>query len=464
MNRKSMPHNRIIILASSILLLCFDLIASPNYLCMQPITCKAANNAITSLTRTGNGASNYGNMDILSYSYASNKLQNIYDWGTSYVYDGIFEFVSNTISSSGNRYTYNSAGDLIQDANKGLSLIEYDLFGHPRRIQHHNGNVTEYVYAATGEKLRTKHTTAVEGLSVPLGQTLELTDNETMDVDSVDYWGNLRITKEDIVTHHGVVGMTYQFGGGYFAVTPQPYRPPHSTAVGVQYVPSFFYYVNDYQGNVRLVVDGNGTMAQRNDYYAYGGPWSDNAFNQGFQPFKYNGKELDRMHGLDWYDYGARMYDPAMGLFTQIDPLAEQYPHLNPYLYCAGNPVKYVDPDGKSIWTKLIKSTVKVGKQVAKSGTKALGETATYATAVADIVDDVNVLTDSEAPTSDRIWAGVSLASEFLPVSINDAKDVGKIVKHADLDNMSDIGRKAKTIARPKSINQLQKDVERGST
>lgn len=52
------------------------------------------------------------------------------------------------------------------------------------------------------------------------------------------------------------------------------------------------------------------------------------------------------MHGLDWYDYGARMYDPAMGLFTQIDPLAEQYPHLNPYQYCAGNPVKYVDPDG----------------------------------------------------------------------------------------------------------------------
>jgi len=69
---------------------------------------------------------------------------------------------------------------------KGLSLIKYDLFGHPRRIQHHNGNVTEYVYAATGEKLRVKHTTAVEGLTVPLGQTLELTTAQTMDVDSVD--------------------------------------------------------------------------------------------------------------------------------------------------------------------------------------------------------------------------------------------------------------------------------------
>ena len=246
---------------------------------------------------------------------------------------------------------HNNAGDLTQDANKGLSLVEYDLLGHPRRIQHHNGNVTEYVYAATGEKLRVKHTTAVEGLSVPLGQTLELTDAQTMDVDSVDYWGKWQLTKEDIVNHHGVVGLTYQFGGGYFAVMPKRYRPPHSVAVGIQYIPSFFYYVNDYQGNVRLVVDGNGNVEQRNDYYAYGGPWGDNASTQGFQPFKYNGKELDRMHGLDWYDYGARMYDPAMGLFTQVDPLAEQYPHLNPYMYCAGNPSRFSIPTMRSPMT-----------------------------------------------------------------------------------------------------------------
>ena len=172
---------------------------------------------------------------------------------------------------------------------------------------------------------------------------------QTLDVDSVDYWGSLRITKSHIGNNPRAVGLTYQFDGGYFALTPEPYRPPHSVAVGARYVPSFHYYVNDYQGNVRLVVDGNGSVEQRNDYYAYGGPWGDNAASQGVQPNKYNGKELDRMHGLDWYDYGARMYDPAMGLFTQIDPLAEQYPHLNPYQYCAGNPVKYVDPDGREV-------------------------------------------------------------------------------------------------------------------
>ena len=65
--------------------------------------------------------------------------------------------------------------------------------------------------------------------------------------------------------------------------------------------------------------------------------------------FKYNGKELDRVHGLDWYDYGARCYDPAFAQFTQMDPLCEQYPHLSPYAYCAGNLVNAIDPDGDSI-------------------------------------------------------------------------------------------------------------------
>ena len=78
-----------------------------------------------------------------------------------------------------------------------------------------------------------------------------------MDVDSVDYWGPLRITKSHIGNNPGAVGLTYQFGGGYFALTPEPYRPPHSVVVGVRHVPSFHYYVNDYQGNVRLAVDCN---------------------------------------------------------------------------------------------------------------------------------------------------------------------------------------------------------------
>ncbi len=64
------------------------------------------------------------------------------------------------------------------------------------------------------------------------------------------------------------------------------------------------------------------------------------------QNYKYNGKELDRMHGLNLYDYSARQYDPTTGQFTSMDPLCEKYYHISPYAYCAGNPVKYVDPTG----------------------------------------------------------------------------------------------------------------------
>ena len=126
--------------------------------------------------------------------------------------------------------------------------------------------------------------------------------------------------------------------------TKHPYT--HSPYVA-RYTPSYHYFIRDYQGNNRLVVDGSDNIEQTNNYFPYGGPWGDST-DQGFQPFKYNGKELDRVHGLDWYDYDARRYDPAYCMFTQMDPLAEQYPHLNPYVYCAGNPVRYVDPDGLS--------------------------------------------------------------------------------------------------------------------
>jgi RHS repeat-associated protein len=65
------------------------------------------------------------------------------------------------------------------------------------------------------------------------------------------------------------------------------------------------------------------------------------------QPYKYNGKELDQMHGLNQYDYAARYYDPAIARFTTTDPLAEKYYSISPYAYCANNPVRYVDPTGE---------------------------------------------------------------------------------------------------------------------
>lgn len=54
--------------------------------------------------------------------------------------------------------------------------------------------------------------------------------------------------------------------------------------------------------------------------------------------YQYSGKELDRMNGLDLYDFHARQYDPVLGRFTTPDPLSEKYYHISPYTYCANNP------------------------------------------------------------------------------------------------------------------------------
>ena len=67
------------------------------------------------------------------------------------------------------------------------------------------------------------------------------------------------------------------------------------------------------------------------------------------QPYKYTGKELDRENGLNWYDFHARMYDPTTVHTTTLDPLAEKYLSMSPYLWCGGNPVRFVDPTGMSV-------------------------------------------------------------------------------------------------------------------
>ena len=97
------------------------------------------------------------------------------------------------------------------------------------------------------------------------------------------------------------------------------------------------------------VLDVEGKVVQLNDYYPFGLPYSDTGSMKGtdIQPYKYNGKEFQTMHGLHWYDYGARMYDPIICRWNAVDPLAEKCYNVTPYSYCGNNPVNAIDPDGR---------------------------------------------------------------------------------------------------------------------
>ena len=127
--------------------------------------------------------------------------------------------------------------------------------------------------------------------------------------------------------------------------------------------PLYHYYLKDHLGSVRVVFDRTGTVEQVNDYYP-SGTLMYTSTNGTLQPYKFGGKELERTLPLDEYDFGARWMDPVVGgRFTTMDPLSEKYYSVSPYVYCGGDPVNLVDPDGRfpnvftaaisNIWQKI---------------------------------------------------------------------------------------------------------------
>ncbi|MFN8338596.1 MAG: RHS repeat-associated core domain-containing protein [Saprospiraceae bacterium] len=87
-------------------------------------------------------------------------------------------------------------------------------------------------------------------------------------------------------------------------------------------------------------------VLQENHYYAFGmnheGPWLINQADKD-NAYQYNGKEINTDHGLNWSDFGARWYDACVGRFTGVDPIAEKFPHVNPYNYAENKPINNID-------------------------------------------------------------------------------------------------------------------------
>ena len=193
--------------------------------------------------------------------------------------------------------------------------------------------------------------------------------------------------------------------------------------------PVYHYKLKDHLGSVRMVMGTNGSVSGGSNYYPYGGDFA--TYNKSLWGYRFCDMRMDRVYGLDLYDSQARFYDPETGRFDTQDRKSENDYAVSPYLYCLANPVNTLDDDGNSAWSKIAKIGFRVGKSVAKQGFSALTKTATYAEAVSDITDDIKTVGNGKASTTDRIMAGVSLASEFLPVSVGDLKDAKKLADQA---------------------------------
>ncbi len=104
----------------------------------------------------------------------------------------------------------------------------------------------------------------------------------------------------------------------------------------------------DHLGSTSYVTDADGNIAQHVEYIPYGEVFVEERNNSFSTNYLFNAKELDNETGL--YYYGARYLDPTGAMWLSVDPLFEKYAGMSPYNYCAGNPVKLVDPDGREIF------------------------------------------------------------------------------------------------------------------
>ena len=261
------------------------------------------NGNIKGLQRYGQtGASAYGLLDNLTFTLNGNQLSRVEDAVSTAAYGTNTAFVNG--ASAAGEYAYDVNGNLTKDLNKGITDIQYNVLNLPSTVSFSDGSTITYTYGADGTKLRTVH---------KIGSTTTTTD----------YCGNVIYengTQKLLLTEEGYINLT-----------------------GTQ---QYHYYLKDHQGNNRVVINQSGTVEETNHYYPFGGVFG-TAGNT--QPYKYNGKELDTKKGLNWYDYGARHYDAALGRFTTNDRFAEKYYSMSPYQYGANNPVNNIDVNGDTI-------------------------------------------------------------------------------------------------------------------
>ncbi|MBO0360805.1 RHS repeat-associated core domain-containing protein [Hymenobacter sp. BT186] len=324
------------------------------------------NGNLTSLTR--NGASRFGQlaMDQLSYQYDTqngrdNRLLRVNDPtpNQSYYADAIAQ--TNGTSA---QYGYDEIGNLTSDATSGVSNITWNVYGKIEHVTQANGRAILYGYDAQGNRVR-------KTISTNNGAQLEHTFYVR------DAQGNVLAVYQQ---------QRQQSSGGLSAITTvslieQPIYgssrlglrklttgqslPPVSNEYFDRLVGQKQYELVDHLGNVRALVgdtkrpDDAVASTYKPDLLAYynyypfgqmqpGRTAPNTATGSGGYRYGFNGKEQDnnRELGLTIYDFGARIYNPALGQFLSTDPLEKKFPNQSPFVVSANNPISLIDDNG----------------------------------------------------------------------------------------------------------------------
>lgn len=283
----------------------------------------------------------------------SNQLKNVSDAVST---GNSMGFVDGNTNPALDDYEYDANGNMVKDRNKGITSITYNYLNLPELIIFENSNSIEYSYNAAGVKLKK---TVIEETATPEVRK------------EVDYLDGFQ--------YAGEVLNFFPTAEGYVRATPTGNITPGAPPTGYAY--SYVYNYTDHLGNVRLSysmdhLTGKLKILEENHYYPFGlrhgvydtGGRKDFSRNpgDGIEPepglppvldyvtrmeyqYKYNGKEWQDELGLNFYDYGARNYDPTIGRWNAADPMAPKYFSHSPYAYALNNPVYFIDPDGMQV-------------------------------------------------------------------------------------------------------------------
>ncbi|GAA3626423.1 DUF6443 domain-containing protein [Flavivirga jejuensis] len=269
------------------------------------------NGNIMHLERNGHRDANittFGLMDDLTYSYDGNQLKAVDDSASASAVTGFIDG-----AESAEEYTYDSNGNMLTDLNKGISTnIVYNYLNLPTQVTLASGNIS-YIYDATGVKQKKIVSTGTNTL----------------------YAGNY--------VYEGASGNEslkfFNHPEGYVDVDNGAYE--------------YVYQYKDHLGNVRLSYkDNNGTLEilEENNYYPFGlrhKGYNTNVTSTNIAlKRKFGGMEYQDELGLNWYDITARNYDPALGRWMNLDPLASEMPEWSPYNFVFNNPLRFIDPLG----------------------------------------------------------------------------------------------------------------------